>query len=116
MRVLAGSGPGGAVRAGALYTAARCRGARAAQPAGAPRLPRATAHRARTRAHRLPDTSVPQTIRAHKERQVPGRAAPGQLRPPAAQTTAEHRPRQLNVTSARDVTRDRPCDRHQRSL
>lgn len=99
MRVLAGAGAGGAVRAGALAAAAGRGGAGAAQPAGAPRLPRAATHGARARAHRLPDTSIPQVIRAHKERQVPRGPTTRQLRPQATQTTTEHRPRQLNMTS-----------------
>ncbi|CAH2039826.1 unnamed protein product, partial [Iphiclides podalirius] len=51
----------------------------------APRLPRAAAARRAGRARGLPDSAVPQTLRAHKERQVPSRAAAGELRPPEAQ-------------------------------
>lgn len=40
--------------------------------------------------------SIPQTVRAHKERQVPSGPAARELRPSTTQTTAEHCPRQLN--------------------
>lgn len=83
--MLAGAGAGRAVRVRAQRGAAGGDVGGAAQPAGAPRLPRAPAHRRAVRPHHLPDTAIPQVVRAHKERQVPSGTTASQLRPPAAQ-------------------------------